>query len=316
MVNIMRKYSKIIKYIVCVAASVILVVTAIMGPQLLLTAQDNYQLGKSWQGKRVSLDMEALNNSYGSMRERLLSFAAGVAQEKDYYVAGTDYQATEEIYDIIEQVFEQEIIVMLMDLSGFPFYFPELLEKEFDIAACKKCFIYDASFDEGVTSIVAMAWYIELKVTDAQYIKILADVEKNTVYYVEYVYEENVYEENVGFDKAVNYMTTGVSAKRQEMLSTVFYYMYPLCYAYYEAGLEEALTEMEVWEDYNEDNAFYGESWTYGNGVASVQAEMPYGNNGNFLTWEMGMHYNDEKLQTRRVYLGIREIKELIPEFQ
>lgn len=308
--NTMSKQNRSMKYILCFSVSIILVVTAIMGPQLLLSVQDNYRMGKTWQGKRVGLDMEALNNSYGSMRERLSNFAAGVAQDKEYYVVGTDYQATEEIYDIIEQVFEQEIIILFMNMCVSPFYSPELFEKGFDIATCKKCFIYDDSFDEGVTSIVAMAWYLELEIMDGQRIKILADTEKNTVYYVEYIYEGND-----EFDKEVKYKK-GVLSKSQETLSEVFYYMYPLSYAYYEAGTSDALSVEKVWEAYDEDNAFYRQSWIYGNDEASVQAEMSYGNNGNFLTWEIGMHYNDESLQTGRVYMGIREIKELISEFQ
>lgn len=284
-------HSRNIKYILCVMGSVLLLVIAILGPQLLFSIQDEYQMEKSWQGQRVSLDLEALNSSYGSMRERLISFADGLAQGRDYYVAGTEYQVTGETYTLVDQILGQEIFSFL-ESWGFPYYSKMLYKIGYSIQDCKKYVIYDDSFDEGQTSVVAMAWYLNLRISENFHIKLLTDTESNALYYIQYVFEENSMEKEE-------------IAYYQDIMTALFAYFH----YYYGAGVEKAQSYEEFVEvvDKEVSESILREEY-FADGV-SVKAKLPFGENGNFLILDAG-------IGNKHIYMGIMELKELIPELQ
>lgn len=292
--NMNRKWN--LKYSFICLCSLLLFVVAVVAPGFWFRMQDGYQFGNIRQGKHGSLDMEVLGGSYESLGKRLSDFAVGVSQGKKYYVAGTDYRVNQEFYHILENVLGTEQGEFFRSFGiPEPYILLEEIEQDgYDVEKWKKYVIYDDFTEEGVTSIAVMAWYIELNSEDYR-IKVLADTESWTIYYLQILENrENdaVKEENINVNEFV------------------------VVYDLSEEKKLEMQTFMTIWDYYYETEGTKGETqmkeqpnlFTVENGLDLIY-RLNY--DSNCLQWEAGGIEEQGIL-----YMGIKEIRQLIPELQ
>jgi len=287
------------KYLVIWLGSLILLVIAIMGPKLLFVLQDNYQIGKIRQGKHLSLSVDAYNNSYRGLKDRMTEFAAGLTQGTKYYVTGTDYKMNEDFFGILEKVLGEEQATAFEMWGMEPYILLEDLEKwGYDTEEWKKYVIYDDFMEDGTTAIIATAWYIELLTADDCRIKILADTESNTIYYIQFEHMVAELEEKKKTEKQETYVgnESFVITDAGSVIKGDMFQMFMIWNYYYEADeMNEEDVMKTIIETYSMENEVY---ITYG---------LNYGN--NYLQWEMGGEDNF-------FYMGIKEFGQLIPELQ
>lgn len=287
------------KYFFIWIGSLVLLVIAIMGPKLLFTIQDNFQIGKIRQGKHLGLSVDALNNSYKSLKDRMTEFAAGLTQGIKYYVTGTDYIMNEDFFEILEEVLGEEQATAFEMWGMEPYLLFDDLEKVgYDTEEWKKYVIYDDFMEDGNTAVVATAWYIELLTWEDCRVKILADTESNTIYYIQFEYAITELEEKKKTEKEESYVedealivTDAVSVIKGDMLQMFMIWNY-----YYEADeINEEEVMKAILDTYSMENEVY------------ITYSLNYGN--NHLQWEMGGEDN-------LFYMGIKEFGQLIPELQ
>lgn len=287
------------KYLVIWLGSLILLVIAIMGPKLLFVLQDNYQIGKIRQGKHLSLSVDAYNNSYRGLKDRMTEFAAGLTQGTKYYVTGTDYKMNEDFFGILEKVLGEEQATAFEMWGMEPYILLEDLEKwGYDTEEWKKYVIYDDFMEDGTTAIIATAWYIELLTADDCRIKILADTESNTIYYIQFEHMVAELEEKKKTEKQETYVgnESFVITDAGSVIKGDIFQMFMIWNYYYEADeMNEEEVMKTIMNTYSMENEVY---ITYG---------LNYGN--NYLQWEMGGEDNF-------FYMGIKEFGQLIPELQ
>lgn len=297
------------KYLLTLSSAIVLLMVAIMGPQVLFRIQDDYRMGTTWQGQREGLDMEALNSSYGSLRDRMEAFAYGLEQGEKYYVTGTDYKISRECYTLIEEIFSREEFFYVQGLGNYwPLNMTEMIkELGYGVEEWKKYIIYEDSFEDGMSSVSFMAWYIELKTEDNYRIKLLADAESGTLYYIQCTNENDIGELTEDW-----YPFYSVIDPYFEM---VVFWNY-----YYEADNwreEDYYNLQKQYEMINTNVAVMDD------GIVAVSADpdaldleydMSY--DSKYLTWEFGLSPFDGKNEGVTLYMGIEQIGDLIPELQ
>ena len=287
------------KYFFIWIGSLVLLVIAIMGPKLLFTIQDNFQIGKIRQGKHLGLSVDALNNSYKSLKDRMTEFAAGLTQGIKYYVTGTDYIMNEDFFEVLEKVLGEEQATAFEMWGMEPYILLEDLEKwGYDTEEWKKYVIYDDFMEDGTTAIIATAWYIELLTADDCRIKILADTESNTIYYIQFEHMVAELEEKKKTEKQETYVgnESFVITDAGSVIKGDMFQMFMIWNYYYEADeMNEEDVMKTIIETYSMENEVY---ITYG---------LNYGN--NHLQWEM-------RGEDNFFYMGIKEFGQLIPELQ
>lgn len=174
------KYNKR-KYALYFTGLILLVLISVWAPQILFQIQDSYSMERTRQETRNSLDFENLNYTYEeSLRERMYRFAKGIAEGKQFNIAFTEYQVTQEIQDMGEKVCEDSLITILEDIGNVS----ESAMNEIQTVECKKYVIYEGDFKNGAAFIV---WYMKLEMPDGITMKILMDISSDTVYYVQLI---------------------------------------------------------------------------------------------------------------------------------
>lgn len=313
------KYNK--KYAVGLFSIGILIMVAIMAPNLLFLVQDMYRMGRTWQAERRGLDMAALNQSYDTLRNRMVRFADGVANNKEYFVTGTDYQVESEHFDILDRAISQEYFSIMADMGIIMNALPEFYEEiGCVIYECKKYVVYDAEFDEGIGNIEFLLWYMEVEVGLNYHIRILFDAETYTVYYMEYVEDDGT---TAMLERGLDYVY--FSSKGQyydsDWMQEMVQYLIQYCYYYYEAGNEKSQSFVEYMESVEQQkeenkniNAIAVTDSTniiMNIGARKSYSTLPFGEDN--LTWEMVLELTkDDELKCS---FGICELKELFPEF-
>lgn len=297
----MKDWKRINKiYLVIWLGSLILLVTAIMGPKLLFVIQDNYQISKIRQGKHLSLSVDAYNNSYRGLKDRMTEFAAGLTQGTKYYVTGTDYKMNEDFFVILENVLGEKQVTAFERWGMEPYILFEELEMwGYDAEEWKKYVIYDDFMEDGTTAIVATAWYIELLTFDDYRIKVLADTESNTIYYIQIEYAVAELEETEKTEKEASNVENEayVDTDAVHIIKKDMFPFFMIWNDYYEADDitdEEAMMKAVIDSLAMEEEVYITYNLKYGN---------------NHLQWEMGGEDNF-------FYMGIKELGQLIPELQ
>ncbi len=172
------KYSKR-KYTLYFIGLLLLVLVSVCAPQILFQIQDSYSMDRTRQETRNSLDFENLNYTYEeSLRKRMYRFARGIEEGRQYNIASTEYQVTQEIQDIWKEVCEDRLITILKTMREMP----DSTMNEAQTVECKKYVIYEGEFENGAAFIM---WYIKSELADGTTMKILMDVSGDTIYYVQ-----------------------------------------------------------------------------------------------------------------------------------
>jgi len=183
-----QKSKRNICYAACLCAVFSLILLSVMAPQIFFFVQDNYRMKTTWKGEREGVDMLALNHVYGTLQQRLNSFAAGLAENRNYYVTETVYPVDQNTYGTVERLSVQEPLRLFNELlqeAGVT----ELWEPDvgYDIQTCKKYIIYDEGIRGGLSSVMFMGWYFELEFNREDRLCLLADATDDTLYYIQFV---------------------------------------------------------------------------------------------------------------------------------
>ena len=292
----MKKIPFNLKYIVTLSVSLILLAVAIMGPQVLFHIQDSYRMGKTFTGQRNSFDTEAISSSYGSLRDRMSAFAAGLSQGTQYYVTDTKYTVNEEFYELLEKTLNDELFIFCENWGFIPYLFEAIQSLGYDVEVWKKYVLYDDFLEDGDTTIVAMAWYIELVIMEEYRLKILADSENGTIYYMEWCYEGEISEKEKS--KEMTLASAEYTAIEDGIL-----YNYPVFANYYYEAKD--MTDEEYEQIFNQIEK--------GN-FLELNYQLNY--DGNYIEWEIGISPPSEENDSMVIYQGISDIAKWIPELQ
>lgn len=303
-------------YVNCILAMVILMIAAVLGPQLLFAVQDNHTQGEIFSGERSQMDMTSLNVGYPKvLRERLLSFAQGKSSEKQYYATATDYTVNAEGYSILDNVLNREWVTFLNDMGILLYNYEAISKSGYTIDEWKRYVIYDENFENGVA---IMAWYFAITIDERIKLQLLVDAEDDTLYQLKVQVE--------GIDFWNYYGYTEWTYFYADMVNTLILYW---CY-YYDVGdntensYEDYLASIGYDMDYKKkkysasgniavtEAYVTDDEWAIEGETAVVKKELPY--DESILNWEMRMQTNAEKERTV-ISLGIADIVELVPEF-
>lgn len=311
-------------YINCILAMIILMIIAVLGPQLLFAVQDNHKQGEIFMGERSQLDVTALNVGYPKvLRERLLNFAEGKINGKQYYATITDCTVDAEGYSILDNVLNHEWVTFLNDVGILWYDYENISKIGYNIEEWKRYVIYDENFENGVAF---MAWYFTVTINDGMTIQLLVDVEDDTLYQLKVTFDDTLREwERYGYTEWEYFYS--------DMINTFFLYwrLYYDVNDFGNASYEEYLQNFGYFTDYGEKKKIYSEKENvsieevfpvYGDVMINddsvyLQQELPYGENS--LYWKMKvLRAATESESTEgkmEITMGIEDIVELVPEF-
>lgn len=289
---------------------ILLIIGAVTGPQLLFLAQDSRIQEKVTVGERDSMDMSALNADYTKdIKTRLTNIAEGIKEGRNYYAYATDYEINADAYELTDKLLYKSDcfdFFFKFQLQPISYCFPSF--RGYDIKCWKRYVICDEDFEGGV---ILMAWYFDIMLDEGMEFQFLADAEDNTLYAIRFENVENDYFAVCAYDNLIVNISD-------------------FCNDYYRAGnqvwsdLETHINTMGIDDEAvdstsnvskvneKDENKSYEEKYKEIMETGSCVVSLIYGENS--LNWEICLVEDDVSKKTD-LYLGIREIRELIPEF-
>lgn len=248
-------------YIPVMAGMVLLVIVALFLPQLLFTLQDQYSMQRTELAERDKLNIANLNLIY---EEQLSTRLKQFAEEEKHYVTAIEYDVSDDVQlsNILIATLQQNYIYMLYENGFLPEDVIVMLTLEklsindrredneyyIYVKEWKKYIFYGEELEKGVT---LMAWYIDFFLLDGTEMKVLADVESGTIYYLKVTNSSSTVWSSWNDATAIK--------ERQEAL-LVYYeknlYFYNTYSTYYEANTEIFDELFPETESYN--SAVYG----------------------------------------------------------
>lgn len=274
-------------YIIGVAGIVLLIGMAFVCPQIVFRIQDAYQMGRTWQGVGKNLDVEAMYSSYGSLKERLLALAERQSKNRDFYVTGTEHQRSAELLDMLDTIVSQEGYGML-EAYGIVPGLEEVKNRGYTIDEVKKYIIYNDIEEGESNAVVVSAWYIEFTTRQDITLKLLADTETYTLYYLQ-INQENYFESKE--DKVHWQVVYDAEYFLQEE-------WLDLWIDYYEADRKDIVVESEF-----QKSKFQ-----------TISMELPYGD--QTLQWHVEIQTDIKKKLPAVFSIGLKNIVDFIPELQ
>lgn len=242
-----RKNVKI--YGICIAGMLLLVILAMLLPQIVWEVQDRFRINSVELQQRSSIDVSQVNSDY----ERQMYSRMSNLTELDIEtatVAAIDYDKKddEEMNAVLARVFTSEWIERFNETT-YCIYQDALIRAFIEISDCKKYIVYGEDYQDGVA---LMMWFfdINMKEYDTR-VRLLVDSETDTIYYIKITnYDEetkkNYYEvENYSKD---NSMQVENYSKDNRMLFGMFEKNVLTCLGYY--------------SDYYESN-WHSDDWDY-----------------------------------------------------
>lgn len=289
----------------------LLLIGAVIGPQLLFIVQDRYLQRDIYVGERDGMDMISLDADYPrTLQSRMRDFARGLAEERKYRAYATEQVVDEECYAILDDAFgSQDWLYAFGDMPLFPYAYYPSGSYAYEVTAWKRYVICDEEFENGVA---VMAWYFEFRVADGMRIKLLFDTEDYTLYAIWFEAVEPDYQYRFAWEELTD-----------ALLFWIYYYdadktLQEFSEEYAEAmGKENDSVVAEqtegVWDQdlrlLEEDSIEAALRILAEEGHCSV----PFMYGENQLHWELlvaGDHLSDAP----DLCMGIREIWTLIPE--
>lgn len=157
----------------------LLVATAFLAPKLVLQLQDNVRCSEVvTTGELESMDITSFNTGYETdLYTRLLRFAEGLGEGRQYYVAAQELADTLEVEEFLasEKGLYQRAFLIWLEGGVIP---EEMLD--YELTSCKQYVIYGDDFSDGVNFIL---WYMELgNHGGTPVLKLLMDAETGDIY--------------------------------------------------------------------------------------------------------------------------------------
>ena len=302
-------------YIAGAAGIILLVVLAFIGPRIVFKIQDMYQTGRIWQGTRTGFDMEAIYNTYGSLRERLVVFAKRLGEEYEFYVAGTEYQQSAELVDMLDMILDQTGYEKL-EACGIAPQMEEVENRGYTIDQIQKYVVYNDITEKESNPVLVSAWYIEFTTRHDITVRLLVDTETYTIYYVQI--SQLDYYENI---KDTLYWEKLYYMERFYNTDWISFW-----FDYYEAGetsvqtIEGYLAGLELKGKETETEIIYDKmNIVVENkaGLAQPQGmvmDFPYGD--KVLQWQASVWTTGKKGEEAVFSIGLKNLANLIPELQ
>lgn len=277
---------------------ILLVLVSLFAPRLLFAIQDSVRFVGIKTGQYESWDITNLVTDYEiSLSRRLSNFAKGLKAQKSYYVTTLESGSNKDAYDMMEQAWNQELLLRLLDAG----LFNEKIYSAYNIEQWKRYVVYDKDYENGVAFLLE---YVKISTMEDVTIELLMDTQTGTVYYARAV--------------------TGAAEVSAKIQKNPFYYIdsnniYYILADYYEAELDDNLTgELYVTENVAEEQVVLAEPGT------EVVAYILLDTGGCIrLNMEYADGYLEGILQLTRadnncliMEIGLSDIGELIPALQ
>lgn len=296
---------------------VLLIIGAVAGPQLLFLVQDRHIQEKVTLGERDSMDLSALNADYPKeIKTRLSNYAKGLEEEKNYYAYSTDYEINADAYELADKILydtEWGDFLMVHQLLPEPYY--STVFRGYDIKSWKRYVFCDESLEGGVT---LMAWYFEIMLEEGMEIKLLIDVEDNTLYATQFEHIDRFYFSNCPMDNLIvsmpSYWIYYYDAENTDNNDSDHYME---IYGIENEAVSNVAGNTEIIKE--KDKSFEEKYMSalekqYLNVLETGSYVVPLNYGEHQLNWEICVIEN-ELFENPDLYMGIREIWELIPEF-
>lgn len=339
------------RYCVAIMVFILLVLSALWLPKMFFDVSDALMYGKVTLTEQEEPDVLALTTGYEeSLYRRLSGFAEGLAGQRQYYVDKQPKELTEEIRTLL---FESEfryntygvlgdfIIGLFSDSMGFS---REEFEQRMRIGQTalelyqwKQYVIYSDDYAQGVNFVL---WCFCLKNAIGDDLTILMDARDHTVYAVQMTGGMDL--QSLGKEKEYGINSFSLYAKYELWgILNIYYEIFPI---HAVEDFERLYSStLEIYDNWSitaaeMDGVLYdtagkeveinlkpgspvlrnadGERWYEENGDGGWDYSLPLGGNKiTFGTYGFEKSYYAAPKDTVYV-MGIREIYELIPEFQ
>lgn len=299
------------------------VAAALLIPQGIFMIQDEILYKRTEVSRRDSKETELLGSNYEqSMHKRMADFAEGLAEGDRFYVTARMLTHQEDLREYLYSVkgLYQDMIAVLAELD---LLYTVFWDYEPSVSQWKKYVIYTDDYAKGVNFIL---WYIELLSANDTVMKLLADGETGMLYAVKTESSSglalkdtdmggmrnpvywNLFEEDLFCEELLAYLIVSYEAQGWEELSFVREDAY---YGDWEIREESLLKMRELVKDAG-----------YAHKDRTFVFQLPYGEHFLDFVLEIGdvNIINNEKTDLTLMYpdvtAGVRDIYELIPEFQ
>lgn len=311
----MRRAGK--AYAACLTGMIVLMIAALLGPQIAFAVQDHYHVSGTEVKAREKLDVSKLNMTY---EKDLYTRMSRFAQGGPYYATLIDSELPgdySEIRNVIATSLTRSPIWMMVENSMLTddILFYDTMSSD-NILKWEKYIIFGDDFRNGVSLMVR---YIDYRTGDGTEVQLVSDVETDTLYYIKVTVGDSAGETSQKTDK--NWPNRDLDVVMQDFEPFCQYYS-QLCVEYYDT---EEYRRMQAAAEANVDG--FAEIAIY-----DASGEIPAGETSSLVVdqgdgrFSLKLGYGDEYLDysfqlTRRggnyypdITAGIVQIGELIPE--
>lgn len=294
--------------LLCMGGLSLLIFLAFEGPKLLLQLQDKSRLTQSVSSANDGTDYTVWKEDYETDTvRRLQNLADGIAEGKQYYASGQDYEAATDgdIYELLDKyILSTEWNYIFQDMGMIPEdYFYKYLDM--DHISIKRYILYDEKLTDGVA---IMAYDICVKEQDPEdtgvSIECIVDSETGTLYAMKVVLENEpgpVTWEDIGADAPYYFITDYMQSYLQNDNSE--FYM----------EIESEANAQILWDKEAKIEAKARTASATDTGEYTY--DLDYGDHQLHLLVTL-LNASEGQLEKGVGYLfGIREIAEKIPDF-
>lgn len=174
-----ERKSKALGYTAEALAIAVVLVAALLIPQIIFQVQDRILCGDITLGQRESMDVETLGTTYEqSLEKRMQNFAQGLADQESFYVTSQNLTPDDSLntYLYSEMALNHPLITDFVYNNLIPI---EIWEGSYTVSEWKQYVIYSDNYAKGVNFIL---WYVEMEDPDGAKVRLLADAEDGTLY--------------------------------------------------------------------------------------------------------------------------------------
>ncbi len=292
-------------YPFCIGGMVLLVLVSLVLPQIIFSVQDRLRMENTDVEIRDNLNVFQLDLSYEkNTNARLANFL----NMQDVTVTAMEYEFADDskLREAMEKIFKQGWFVGPYDMNMVTTY---ILTVDFwenfpsAVQDCKKYLVHGRDYQDGVA---LMMWYLDLYLEPVDTrVRILADAETDTIYYVKIT--EGVKKESEEYKVNGNQTVDKNQAERLYYWAGSVPYYFEYYYSYYEADEDMLHSEYGT---YDTELPWFVENKTDGKEYCEITFPLYYGG----LSAEFQMRADLGEGDYPNLIVGIPQIGEKIPE--
>lgn len=295
------------RYFFCIAGLILVIAASFLAPTAVYAIQDQYQASRVELGARDVLELARFNSEYErELGVRLQNFAAQLAAGKEFYAVATDFEQDKITLDEVLEVLTASDYWVEASYEATSGTISWRFISDAELISCKQYVIFSGDLDAGIA---LSCLYVELYSEYYGNVYALYDLEDHTIYYFKA-------EVNAKVVEVWDYLKYEVS---YETFYDNWDFPYQMAYNY---GYYYQSSEVDDKEDSNiiiniYDASIYDREvrfsrllkWNH----VSYSVELPF--QEEILHIMMNLQHDEEEFETVSAVVGIREIGDLIPEF-